>query len=178
MNCRKVKALLVPFLEGDLPGKQREKIESHLELCTHCQRERELLHQSWQMLDNYVAPKLKDDFTPSLMRRIRSEQTKTERVTYGFPRFILRPLVPVFTVFLIAVLTFLLFWKEPILKDKSDKPMMENKLAKPIPSESGNMVTLVSDEEIIKNLDILENIDLLENVKLLNELDVAENLKG
>lgn len=178
MNCRKVKALLVPFLEGELPVKQREKVEAHLELCAHCQRERELLHQSWQMLDNYVAPKLKDNFTPSLMRRIRSEQTKTERVAYRLPRFILRPFVPVFTIFLIAALTFLLFWKEPMLEDKSDKPMMEDRLAKPISSESENIVASVSDEEIIKNLDILENIDLLENVKLLNELDVAENLKG
>lgn len=178
MNCRKVKALLVPFLEGDLPAKQQEEVEAHLSSCEHCRRERELFNQSWQMLDNYVTPKLKDDFTPSLMRRIRSEQTKTEKVRNWFPRFTLQPLVPVFTIVLIAALTFLLFWKGPLPKDMPVKPMPDDRLAESVPAEPENVVTQMSDEEIISNLDILENVDLLENVQLLNELDVVENLKG
>ena len=169
MDCHKVKKVLVPFLEGELSEKLKVNVQAHLKVCVHCQKERELLSKSWQMLDSYVAPKLKDDFTPSLMRRIHSEQAKIIKVTYRLPQFSFQRLAPVLTLMLIMVLTFSLFWKNQIGKEK---------LAKVTPPVSREVITAMADEEIIRNLDIYENIEVLENFELSSEFDIVEDWEG
>jgi len=171
MDCHRVKKILVPFLEGELSEKLKANVQAHLKVCVHCQKERELLSKSWQMLDSYVAPKLKDDFTPSLMRRIHSEQAKIIKVTYRLPQFSLQRLAPVLTLMLIMVLTFSLFWKEQIGKEKLAK------VTSPVSREAVTIteaVTTITDEEIIRDLDIYENIEVLENMELASEFDIVE----
>lgn len=175
MDCHRVKKILVPFLEGELSEKLKVNVEAHLKVCVNCQKERELLSKSWQMLDSYVAPKLKDDFTPSLMRRIHSEQAKIIKVTYRLPQFTFQRLAPVLTLMLIVALTFSLFWKKQIGRER---------LTKVTPSVSQEAVTTMeavtamADEEIIRNLDIYENIELLENFELSSEFDIVEDWEG
>ncbi|HAJ56778.1 MAG TPA: hypothetical protein DCL35_03285 [Candidatus Omnitrophica bacterium] len=133
-----------------------------------CREEKELFARAWDLLDDYAAPELSDDFTHSLMRRIYSEEIEKQRAaSYGLPRFILRPIVPVLTSFLVVVLTFTIFWK---------RPAPPGSLSKTTYVESTGIIT--DDEDIIKDLDIIENLDLLENVKLLTELDIIEELNG
>lgn len=168
MNCHNVKNLLVPFLDGELSGVRKEEIEAHLKICAACRKEKELFSQSWQMLDNYAAPELKDDFTVSLMRKIHQEQSEIIKVSYRRPWFVLRPVVPVLASIIVLLLTTVsLFWK---------KPAVEMNLVKQASSLNGKIVTVVNDEEIIKNLDILENADLLTNIQLLSEFEVVEDL--
>ena len=171
MNCHKVQSLLIPFLEGDLSGEAREKVDAHIKLCAVCYKEKELLAQSWQMLDNYDTPKLKEDFTSSLMKKIHLEQTKIVNVKYRLPQFTFRPLVPVLASLLIAVLTISLFWNRTISKDRLAKisPIVS-------PAVSKQADPLIIEDEIIENLDILQNFELLENLNLLSDLDVIENL--
>ncbi|MFH0791374.1 MAG: zf-HC2 domain-containing protein [Candidatus Omnitrophota bacterium] len=167
MNCHNVRNLLVSFLDGELSGVRKEEIEAHFKICAACRRERELFSQSWQMLDNYAAPKLKDDFTVSLMRKIHQEQAEIIKVSYRRPWFVLRPVVPVLASIIVLILTVSVFWK---------RPTVEMSLVKQVSSLNGKIVTVVNDDEIIKNLDILENADLLANIPLLSELEVVENL--
>lgn len=170
MVCRKVERLLNKFVEGALSGKLKENVAVHLDSCSSCRKERDLLLGSWQMLDDYNAPKLSEDFTSSLMRRIHLEQTEVIKVKYKLPRFILRPLVPVFASVIGVVVVCSLFWKKPqeakmaILQPLGPKKAatqlaeneiiqehpQETKVAIVLPLESEKSVTQVVDNEIIK----------------------------
>lgn len=202
MNCRRVKKILVPFLEGELSERLKANVHAHLEICAHCQKEKELFPQSWQMLDSYVTPKLKDDFTASLMRRIHAEQAKIMKVSYRLPQFSFVRLAPVLAIVLVMVLISSLFWKKQIGQEKLVKviPQVSQEAATTkqavttmpeaitpteavIPIETvtpmetvtpTEAVTAMADEEIIRDLDIYENIEVLENMELASEFDIVE----
>lgn len=123
MVCRQVERLLVKFIEGELSGKLKEEVAVHLDSCPGCRKERDLLVESWKALENYTAPKLKEDFTSSLMRRIHFEQAEIIKVRYKLPRFILRPLVPVLASAFVVVLVCLLFWKKPEEMEVATMPL-------------------------------------------------------
>ena len=165
MNCSRAKTLLIPFLETELSGKQKEEVEAHLKICRDCHKEKELLSQSWQLLDSYVTPKLKDNFTSSLMRKIDSEQTSTVEIAHRLPEFTFRRLAPVLAILLITI--SILFWKKGSDGERS---------ALITPRVYQETVYTVADEEIIKNLDLYENAELLDNLDMLTELDVIEKL--
>jgi len=106
MDCREIEKLLVRFLEGELSSEDNAKLENHLAACPACRKEKELLPQSWKMLDNYPAPELKPDFTACLMQRIHTEEQMVATVRSGMPRFVMRTTVPA-TVMLALLFTFL-----------------------------------------------------------------------
>ncbi len=176
MDCPAVKNLLIEFLEGELSGRDKSDIEEHLKDCLSCRQEQEMLSASWQMLGSYRAPKLKDDFTPSLMRRIHSEQSEIIKVKYTLPRFIFRQMVPVLASVVMGILIFSWFGKRPqdtqIVKIKPQKTVQ---VAAKVADKIGNDKIMISDKEIIQNLDVLENLDFLENINLAKELDTIEN---
>ncbi len=165
MDCSVVKNLLIEFLEGELSGRDKSDIEEHLKDCLSCRQEQEMLSVSWQMLGSYRAPKLKDDFTPSLMRRIHSEQSEIIKVKYTLPRFIFRQMVPVLASVVMGILIFSWFGKRP----------QDTRIAKIKPQKTVQVAAKVADKEIIQNLDVLENLDFLENINLAKELDTIEN---
>jgi len=140
MVCRQVERLLVKFLAGELSGKLKENVSAHLEGCSGCRKERDYIFESWQMLDNLPAPKLKEDFTPSLMCRIHSEQAEFIKVGYKLPRFIFRPLVPVLASAFVIVLLCLLFWKKP----------EDTRIATVQPPETSKYVAQLADNRMIQ----------------------------
>lgn len=147
MDCHKANKLLVHFLEGDLTGRYKEKVEAHLKICAHCQKERELFFQSWQILDNYTTPKLRDDFTPSLMKKIHTEQIKNEKVSRRLPRFSLQNLALVSVLLTVLVTTFCLLLKKPIQENIAVRIMplpIKEKLVSPL-----NHQTLSGDEQAV-----------------------------
>jgi len=166
MNCKKVKRLLIPFIEAEVSKKMKERIKTHLDKCVKCRQEKELFVKSWQALDDYTAPELKEDFTVSLMGKIHAQQAKIIKITYKLPQFIFGRLAPVLAVLLVGVLTFTVF-KEKIIE------INKQIIAKIAPDR--RTVYPITDEEIVKNLDILENLELLENLQLLSDLELVEN---
>ena len=183
MNCKKVKNLLNDFLEGGLSKGLLEEVQLHLANCPHCQKEKELFSKTWQMLDFYAAPKLKDDFTSSLMKKIHLEQVKIVKVAYKAPQFSFRRLAPILAPLSMLILIFSLFFNKSIYNNNK-LTRDTNKLAKASSSvvvsvsqkfEAKGTVSVVSDQEVIENLDILQNMELLDNMNLLSELDIVED---
>ena len=39
MNCNEIKILMMGYLDGELSGEDREKVETHLHTCTQCKKE-------------------------------------------------------------------------------------------------------------------------------------------
>lgn len=173
MNCRKIKRLFPSFIDNDLSEELEARIEEHFSECADCRKEWQLLVKSWNMLDTYVTPELKSDFTPSLIRRIQLEQTKTADGADTLPlfRFLLchRVLSTVLASLLIVVVTVSLLWKKPAPREKISQ------VTSNVPVEPEVAVTRISDKEIIRNLDIYNNIEILENFDLLTDLDVIED---
>ncbi len=179
MDCKKVIRSLVPFLEGELSGKLKEEIESHLETCVGCRKERDELSAAWQMLGAYGTPALRDDFVPSLMEKIHSEDAKMVRVVYRLPRFILRPLVPVLASVVVAVIVYTLFWEKPVHeKMPAQEKVLVQAMApgKAAPSATAESTGAMSDREVIQYLDVLEDADLLKNITVVKDLDVVESV--
>lgn len=172
MNCDKINTILIEFLQNELSVKDKAQVEQHLKGCPKCQQERELLLGSWQMLDDYKIPKLKDDFTASLMRKIHAEQARIFDVRYGTPRFgfgpFARRLAPVFATLIIVMVTFVMLWRRPS-SNQDIAHVPEQKIHK--------QLAAIPDEEIIKDLDIFEDIELFENFELVSELDVVEKIE-
>lgn len=171
MKCRKAVNLMVSSLDGDLPGRLKEEVASHLERCAACRKERDKLSGTWNALGSYSAPELRDDFVSSLMKKIHEDDAKTVRIRYRVPWFVLRPLVPVLSSVLIAVLAVAVFFERSANEKISSYPTL------PPPINTASTMVEASDKEIIQNLDVLENMDLLNNINLLNELDVVMDLK-
>ncbi|MBU2575317.1 MAG: zf-HC2 domain-containing protein [Elusimicrobia bacterium] len=174
MNCKEAKELLVPFLEGEFSGPQKEGLAAHIEACPSCREEKELLVRSWQMLDNYTPPKLKDGFTASLMRRARSEGAATEK-TSRLPRlsFWLAPrrLLPAFASLLVIATAASLFWKKEAVPEKQPAPAAP---AETVPAADST----AADSEIIENLDVYENAEMLKDLDFLSELDAVEKMNS
>lgn len=172
MNCRKARALLTRFVAGDVPEKLCSAIEAHLGSCPACSREKNLLARSWELLDRYETPKVSGDFTPSLMRRIRAEQTR-EREPAVHPLGWLPGrsqwrLASALAACLVVAIALGIYWG-PRLLDYDGARI-------PPPSDPVVAVRSVTDEEIVQDLEIYENLELLQNLDFLADFDVVENL--
>jgi len=165
MKCRRAKTLLIPFLEDRLSDDLTADITAHIQTCSACRREKELLSESWRLLDSYGTPMLREDFTSLVMRRVRSEEKETSRATRRSSPFTVRRLVPAFAVLLIVA--SLVFWERgaTIIKSVMAPPRIHQ-----------NTVAVITDEEIIRDLDLYENAELLDNLYLLTDFDVIVKL--
>ena len=182
MDCREAQGLLLEFLEDALSARQKQELEEHCASCVNCRKERELLVQSWQMLDSYQAPRVPENFTESLMRRIHSEQAEYVQVRFErrWPGF-LRP-VPVLAVILPIVIAVSLFLRKPQVATIARTPAANNgqyaKVEAPVvqPSQSEQVALVDKDKEIVQNLDVLQNAELLQNMNVAKDLDTIEKL--
>jgi len=91
MNCKKAKEIAAGFPPGALNDAEKADYLAHLRGCESCRNEDTLLEKSWQALDMYEAPTLRDGFVESLMGRIRSGQTKEQDPVSVFNLFGLSP---------------------------------------------------------------------------------------
>ncbi|MBI4846514.1 MAG: zf-HC2 domain-containing protein [Candidatus Omnitrophica bacterium] len=172
MNCQKVKSLLIGFLNGELEENIRKRVREHLDLCADCSREKELLSTSWQLMLDHSVPRVSENFTADLMKKIRLGQSEHIKVTFNLPFFRglfgVRALSGALGFVLAGVFVFFMFWKSP---------SNNQELAQKIQPDYQISESIANDEEIIKNLDILEDIELLENLSLLTEMQAIENFE-
>ena len=122
MHCKKVRNLLFRLLDDELPEFLKTAVNDHINQCQACQQEKELLVKSWQMLDGYETHKLKENFTPNLMRKIRSEKAEIIKVKFQFPWFRLGRLAPVLALMFVMAFSLYIYKqnsKENVKKEQS-----------------------------------------------------------
>ncbi|GEM_PF-5927850 len=93
MDCKEIRPLMVPFMEGEFSGAYKEEIARHLEGCVHCQEEMQLISKTWQLLDHYGVPKVREGFTASVMARVSLEAPEPVPAAFGASVFSVRTLV-------------------------------------------------------------------------------------
>jgi anti-sigma factor RsiW len=189
MDCQEAQRLLLEFVAGELEAKYKEDIEAHLGTCESCQKERYLLSKSWRMLGSYEVPKMPDNFTASLMRRIHSEQPQR------FKARNIRPWVGAAAMGLVLLLVIYLFWKhsqetriaqmpnsqsqqvsqgEPEQEDIPTAPQEAVVSNEKFPQPAGEVIP-ETDKAVIQDLDILQNADFLQHINMLKDYDVIVN---
>ena len=171
MKCHRVRKLLIPFLSGEVSPRTRAAIQQHLDRCADCAAERDLLVESWQMLGSYEVPEVRDDFTSSLMRRVRAEEVPTgvDKIVPMQPAPIHRRwrLTAAAAACLAVALTLGLLWHR--------SPDLQGGGSRRPPDDAVAMVPL-TDEDIIRDLELYENADMLADMDLFSDLDVIEDL--
>ncbi len=124
MNCKKINALLVDYLEGVLAARQGEAIEKHLSQCERCREDLSLIEKVREELVSLEAADAGDEFWQNFNRKL-SQKLAAEEAPTSHPGFNLgylagRPRIAiaagVMTTLLIAVLAgaaFFLTMPEP-----------------------------------------------------------------
>ena len=84
MKCRHVQEMLAAYQDGELTGKERERIAGHLEGCPACRKAYAELERVWQQLEKVPKIEASPFFEQRLLARIRT--TPEPRSLWRFPR--------------------------------------------------------------------------------------------
>ncbi len=74
MACVKVKEKIKAFLDKELKEKEAYLVQGHIQNCTKCAREAEILSKSWDLLLELPEPEKVPDLIPGTLARIRLQQ--------------------------------------------------------------------------------------------------------
>ncbi len=99
-NHKKIKKQLFHYVLGSLPPKRRRKIETHLEECETCRREKESIEnlvkgvksKTGFLLPDYTLEKTKTEMKKEYRKKYGPRGRENERSTPFFPALI-RPLI-------------------------------------------------------------------------------------
>ena len=82
MKCKLVQKLIPVYIEGTLSPKRSQRLELHIDDCSHCQKElqtfEETIHQASSLPVEYPTPEAWKAFWPTLRVRISQSQTFEE----------------------------------------------------------------------------------------------------
>lgn len=173
MDCKKAKNLMPEYLDQGLSSEDQKLLDKHLAGCHECRRELEVLRSSWELLSEYKAPVVDNNFTSKVVFRIQqkkdevSKQTLWQKLIAGIT-FNRAVAIPAFASLLILLGAGVIYLKTtPAAIDATGIST----------SEKIELVRNVKDEEIIRDLEIYENADVLENLDLLMDLEAVETLE-
>jgi hypothetical protein len=77
MKCQKAQIKVIPFLNGELAEAEAQKIHLHLEACSRCAREAEVLSKSWNLLLDLPEPHQIPNLVPQTLDYIQKMQEET-----------------------------------------------------------------------------------------------------
>jgi len=84
-SCKKFRALIDLYLDGEADDRQTETLFSHLEKCEGCQRRFEEVRKLDHAVKSVPVAKLPEGFRKTVMARIQSEEARPRRSVSFFP---------------------------------------------------------------------------------------------
>lgn len=161
MRCRKAKRCLPLFLDGQLNEKLTIKVKSHLEACSGCSEELDLLKQSWDLLGELKPAAFSPNFKTTFWQRAAREEISERKPVFVFPR--LRPsLVPAFaalTIILVFSIIFANFLSAPGIQRLTQ-------------------LTAGQDIQMLKELDLVEDFEIIKNLNTLEDIEIIDSLES
>jgi len=79
MNCHRIQKRLSAYQDGEVGGKERERIAAHLEGCPACRNAYDELEQVWQSLEKIPDVEASRDFNRRLSERINAASEPRSR---------------------------------------------------------------------------------------------------
>jgi len=74
MNCKGVDSLLSPYLDGELSGREMRLVREHLNVCSNCLRELEVVRQLKADVAFLPEPIVDEDFEERLVQAVLGTQ--------------------------------------------------------------------------------------------------------
>ena len=78
MRCQKVRKKLSAFIDNELDGAMRVKLEEHLRECFSCRQELRLLSQTWEVLGIWEKIEPSDNFEAKFWQRVKEKVKERE----------------------------------------------------------------------------------------------------
>jgi hypothetical protein len=108
ISCRRVRAALVEYLEGQLRAAEQDMVAAHLKSCPRCAAEQMALKKTLSIMGQRDIPEPDQQFWMELKQRVR-ERIREDRVSSRWPSPVpARTWAP--AVVVAAVLVFLFLW--------------------------------------------------------------------
>lgn len=85
MRCEKVREILPAYEDEELPQSLMAEVKAHLHGCVSCQREKQLLSETWEILGVLPAIEPSPDFRTRLWEKINEKEKSVQ--WWQSPRF-------------------------------------------------------------------------------------------
>lgn len=144
MSCHEIRENLEPYLDGELPGEVKARVESHLPGCEACRGALEEIQLAWEALDDYPVPEVPVPDASRILQvaRARERRGRLSRLASGVAA---------------AVIVGVVIWRVLAPGGSVDlSPVDEDEI--------------VTHWDLLENLDLLESMDVLENLDLIEEI--------
>ncbi|RME03023.1 MAG: hypothetical protein D6805_08020 [Planctomycetota bacterium] len=149
------------YLDGELPPKEKEKLEQHLKKCSHCQREFFLLKQMWNALGELEEIQPSSDFFQRLRHRTQPPLPR---------RWSKWKALAASVIFLCAAGLVIHWRKQPSPPPHSNGPLAKAKLPSPVQQSAFTK----EEKELLQHWQLLENYFLLEKQEFLENLELVD----
>ena len=167
MNCPNVQKLIPLYLDNQLKDNELQVVKSHINGCSHCQKEIELYQKSWDALKNLKEIDPAPGYISRFWSRVATDKSFSQKLAEGI-RGVLTSWQWAGTLVTASIVVIVGFFS---LKNFLPGTNVESALAKMHPEE----LELVSNLELAQNLDVIENIDVLEDLEVIENLDLLES---
>ncbi len=177
MDCHEVKNSLPAFLEADLQQEDESIIRLHLDNCTACKAELEVLQASWDILGQWKAEEPARDFEQKFWTKIAEVETsKSSPVRLDRLQKWLRssrsqrwwktswvPLGSLAAAAMVLITIWIFRSSSPGVTGFGEQTASQQ--------EEAAMVEMLSSLSILEHDELIENMELLENFELLLSLE-------
>jgi len=148
MSCRRVRAALVDYLEGQLSADEQDQVSAHLQSCKRCAAERMALKKTLQVLSCRELPEPDERFWMDMKQRVR-EGLKEEQMTRRQPSPVpARTWIPAAAVAAAVVFLFLWWTRLPV----PPAPVSGQMLSRLEQEGRQSLMTLGQDLDITESL--------------------------
>ena len=152
---------LVPYLRGELPPAERERVARHLEECPDCKQDTELLRDLLGNLAHAIGQPPTVNW--ARYRAELREKLEARRAHVGWWR---RPMPVALSASLAGILLFVAVWGSREMSRPSD----------PIGPDE---VVMAQELGLLQDLRTVERLDLLEDLEVIRNLDgLASDRQG
>src|SRR3989338_10956539 len=169
MNCQSIQKLIPLYLDNQLKDNELQIVKSHINGCSHCQKEVELYRKSWDALKNLKEIDPAPGYVSRFWSRLAAEKTFSQKLAEG----IREALTSRQWVGALAVASIIIIVGFFSLRNLVSGTNIDLALTKMHPED----LELVSNFELAQNFEIIENIDVLEDLEILENLDSLESKK-
>jgi anti-sigma factor RsiW len=166
MTCKQVESVLMDYMDGKLPDRQRLEVERHTQTCASCGERVSGFTDVFNLLDSWEGITPSPYFDARLEQRIKAEAESNGWWSNLFPRLV--PLPTGNSVFALAFLIVITV-ATAVLRYSPTAPAT---IAQgPPPVSAAPLTSDVDELNLYRNLPVLEDLDVLRNFEVLEVLD-------
>lgn len=151
-------------MENELGEKQKSKLKAHLDKCSSCNQELNLLKESWGLLGEWKPINPSPNFKARFWQRVAGEEVSlVKEPVFVFPRLPPR-FVPAFaTLGIILVISIYLVLVNSFFGASVQRLVLLTK---------NEDIQMLQDLEFLEDYEIIQDINTLEDFEIINSINL------